>query len=42
MADLEWTAEVGARAKNRTYATWWIRQAITKALADQPRPPTGE
>jgi len=88
-ADLEWTAEVGARAKNRlleanlrlvvavarrftgrgvplldliqegnlgliravehfdhtkgyrfsTYATWWIRQAITKALAGRPPPP---
>jgi len=22
-----------------TYATWWIRQAITRALAAQPRPP---
>ena len=25
-----------------TYATWWIRQAITRALAGQPRPPAGE
>jgi RNA polymerase sigma factor (sigma-70 family) len=28
-----------------TYATWWIRQAITRALAGQPRPgepPPGE
>ena len=24
-----------------TYATWWIRQAITRALAAQPRPPAG-
>jgi hypothetical protein len=21
-----------------TYATWWIRQAITRALAGRPRP----
>jgi RNA polymerase primary sigma factor len=90
--DLEWTAEVGARAKNHlleanlrlvvavakrftgrgvpfldliqegnlgliravehfdytkgyrftTYATWWIRQAITRALAGQSRPPAAE
>ena len=25
-----------------TYATWWIRQAITRALAGQPRPPAGK
>jgi RNA polymerase primary sigma factor len=25
-----------------TYATGWIRQAITRALAGQPRPPAGE
>jgi RNA polymerase primary sigma factor len=25
-----------------TYATWWIRQAITRALATQPRPPAGK
>ena len=25
-----------------TYATWWIRQAITRALADRPRPSAGE
>ena len=25
-----------------TYATWWIRQAIIRALADRPRPPAGE
>ena len=25
-----------------TYATWWIRQAITRALAARPRPPAGE
>jgi RNA polymerase primary sigma factor len=25
-----------------TYATGWIRQAITRALAGQPRPPVGE
>ena len=24
------------------YATWWIRQAITRALAGRPRPPAGE
>ena len=24
------------------YGTWWIRQAITRALAGQPRPPAGE
>ena len=24
-----------------TYATWWIRQAITRALAARPRPPAG-
>jgi RNA polymerase primary sigma factor len=90
--DLEWAAEVGARAKNHlleanlrlvvavarrftgrgvpfldliqegnlgliravehfdytkgyrftTYATWWIRQAITRALAGQSRPPAAE
>ena len=90
--DLEWVAEVGARARNHlleanlrlvvavarrftghglpfldliqegnlgliravehfdytkdyrfsTYATWWIRQAITRAMAAQPRPSTGE
>jgi RNA polymerase primary sigma factor len=90
--DLEWAAEVGARARNHlleanlrlvvavarrftgrgiplldliqegnlgliraiehfdytkgyrfaTYATWWIRQAITRALAAQPRPPAAE
>jgi RNA polymerase primary sigma factor len=25
-----------------TYATWWIRQAITRALAGRPRPRAGE
>jgi len=25
-----------------TYATWWIRQAITRALAGQSRPPAAE
>jgi len=25
-----------------TYATWWIRQAITRALAGRPKPPAGE
>jgi RNA polymerase primary sigma factor len=25
-----------------TYATWWIRQAITRALAGRPRPSAGE
>jgi DNA-directed RNA polymerase sigma subunit (sigma70/sigma32) len=90
--DLEWTAEVGTRARNHlleanlrlvvavarrftghgvplpdlihegnlgliravehfdytkgyrfaTHATWWIRQAITRALAGQPRPPAAE
>ena len=24
-----------------TYATWWIRQAITRALAARPHPPAG-
>ena len=26
-----------ARATSSTYATWWIRQAITRAIADQAR-----
>ena len=25
------------RATSSTYATWWIRQAITRAIADQAR-----
>ena len=25
-----------------TYATWWIRQGITRALAARPRPPAGK
>src|SRR5205814_2263118 len=27
--------------KFSTYATWWVRQAITRAIADQADPPSG-
>ena len=38
-------AQLAARRQGyrfTTYATWWIRQAITRALAGQPRPPAGK
>ncbi len=30
-------ANASARYKFSTYATWWIRQAITRLIADQAR-----
>ena len=32
-----WKNLIGKGYKFSTYATWWIRQAITRALADQSR-----